>query len=306
MNKKVAMIGAGVVAGSVLLMSSVYAGIGSTPGYTTYKSALKNTVAVDNVTDKINLTVEDNGKVLFQVNSTIKSIENDRMGSAEFTLLSGETKQSIQVFSQDDKEIIKTSGSDVYQIVEMDADEKEQLKKHKEGFKKHDPAFAQEVENVIDALVGNLKNYVTLKEEGESKEVALQLTGTQIPAVVNTIGSLLIKAGSQDHDEELALNPEDTFGINVQSIEDSLPKLAEDIKIEAVSMDADVNAANLITSHNAEIQISGKDSQGANHEVVIKLSVDSSDFNNTTPDTIDLTGKKVENVKPFDKGWDRD
>lgn len=306
MNKKLAMIGAGVVAGSVLLMSSVYAGIGNTPGYNAYKSAIKNTVAVDNVTEKVNVSVEDNGKVLLQVNSTMKSGKEDQMGSAQFTLQSGKTEQSIQIFSQDDKKIIKSSNSDVYQIIETDSADLEKFNKHRDGMEQHDPAFAKEAENVIDTLVGNLKNYVTLKEDGAAKEIALHLEGSQIPAIVNTVGSLLIREGGRDHGEGIEHNPADTFGVNVQSIKDSLPKLAEDIKIETVSLDADVNAHNLITNHTAEIRISGKDIQGIDHQVVIKLSVDSSNFNNTTPDTVDLTGKKVENVKPLqEEGFKR-
>lgn len=298
MNKKLAMIGAGVVAGSVLLMSSVYAGIGTTAGYDTYKSAIKNTVAVDNVTKQLNLSIVDNGKVLVQVDSTIKSGVDDLGGSAEVTLQSGDTTQSIQIFSQNNQKIIKTSSSDVYQILKTDLEEQEKFRKGKEG-EQHDPAFAKEMENVVDTLVGNLKNYVTLKEDGASKQVGLQLTGSQIPALANTIGSLIIREGGRDHGEDMTLNPADTFGVNVQSIKDSLPKLAEDIKIESVSLDAEVNADNLITSQTAEIQISGKDSQGVKHQVVIELAVDSFDFNNTTPDTIDLTGKTVENVEPF-------
>lgn len=301
MNKKLTMIGAGVVAGSVLLMSSVYAGIGNAPGYDTYKSAIKNTVAVDNVTQKVNLTVEDNGKVLLQVDSTIKTGNDDVVGSAEVTLLSGETTQSIQIYNQDDKKIIKTSNSDVYQIVVEDAEEQAKFKKFRarNGEEQHDPAFAQEMENIVDTLVGNLKNYVTLNEDGANKEVGLHLKGNQIPALANTIGSLVIRAGGSHHGEEEVMQPEDTFGINLQSIQDKLPKLAEDIKIDAVSLDADVNSDNLITSQAAVIEISGKDIQSAEHQVVVKLTLDSSNFNSTTPDTIDLTGKKVENVMPL-------
>lgn len=302
MNKKLAMIGAGVVAGSVLLMSSVYAGVGSAPGYNAYKSAIKNTAKVDNVTDNIKLSVVDNGKVLIQVDSILKTGKDDSTDSAAITLLTGDTKQSIQIFNQEDQDIIKTSNSDVYKIISADPEELAEHKKAMEEHRfEHDPAFTQEVEKVIDALVGNLKDYVTLEEDGAAKEIGLHLEGSQIPAIVNTVSSILIRESGKDHGEQQPeLNPADTFGINVESIKDSLPKLAEDIKIESFSLDADVNADNLITNHTAEIQISGKDSQGTNHEVVVTLSVDSSDFNQTTPDTVDLTGKKVEHVEsPF-------
>lgn len=307
MNKKLAMIGVGVMAGSVLLMSSVYAGVGSTPGYTAYKSAIKNTATIENATLQARLSIEDNGKRLLQVDSTVKSGKDNVTSSAEFTLLSGNTEQNVQIFSQDDKKIIKTSGSDVYRIVEMDPEARERIEKYGDGMDQHDPAFTQEVENVIDTLVGNLKNNVTLKEEGSAKEIGLHLEGSQIPAIVNAVGSLLIRKGADDHAEDPELQAAHDFGVNMYSIKDSLPKLTDEIKIESVSLDADVNADNLITNHTAEIKVSGKDSQGLAHEVVIKLVVNATDFNNTTPNTVDLTGKKTENVESDceerSKGW---
>ncbi len=307
MNKKLAMIGAGVVAGSVLLMSSVYAGIGKAPGYEAFKSAVKNTAAVDNATKKVDVSIEDNGNVLFQVNAVVKTDRATQASSAEINLLSDNAEQSIQMFNQEGKNIIHANQSDVYQIVNADAVDQELNKQHSNRMEQHGPAFAEEAENVIDALVGNLKDYVTLKEDGASKEIGLQLTGSQIPAIVNTVGSLLIRESGRHHGEEPELNPADTFGVNVQSIKDSLPKLAEDIKIETVSLETDVNADNLITSYDAEIRISGKDDQGNDHAVVVKLNLGLTDFNSSTPDTVDLAGKQTINVESFQgkgfQGW---
>jgi hypothetical protein len=296
MKKKIAMIGAGVVAGSVLLMSSVYAGIGSTPGYDAYKSAIKNTAAVENATTQVNLSIEDNGTTLFAVHSTLKSGKDDHTGSAAITLRSGGTEQGIQIYSQDGKEIIKTSNSDVYRIVENEDEEQEWAKESRDRKKLHDPEFAKEAEKVIDSLVGNLKQAVALEEEGATKTVSLELKGNQIPAIVNTIGSLIIRESGRRHGEGIQPEPEEIFGVDLQRIEDSLPILTDDIKIEAVNLDADVNADNLITNQSAELRISGKDSEGAAHQVSVKLDLILSEFNRSVPDTVDLTGKQVENV----------
>lgn len=297
MNKKLAMIGTGVAVGSMLLISSVYAGVGDAPGYNAYKSAVKNTAAVDNVTQKVNVSVEDNGKLLFQVNSTLKADKTNQNGSASVTLTSGTTEQSIQFYKQDDKKIIKTSDSETYKILDLDH-EQGKFKEYRKHEVQHDPAFAQEVENVIDTLAGNLKNYVILQENGTSKDIQLHLSGSQIPAAVNAVGSLFIKESGRRHNEEMKFNPSDTLGVNVNNIKDSLPQLTSDIKIETVNLDASVNADNLITSQAAVIKITGKDSQGAEHQVNVKLGVGLSDFDSTTPDTVDLTGKQVETVKP--------
>jgi hypothetical protein len=297
MKKKLVMMGAGLAVGSMLLMTAVYAGIGETPGYDAYKSAIKQTAAVNNVTEKVKFSVEDNGKVLLQVDVSAKSNKEAKTGSADITLKSGTTEHAIQLFHQEDKAILKTDLSDTYQIVEPGKVNSERVRAHKAYTEHRDPAFAQELEKVLDSLVGNLKNDVTLNEVGTGKEVALHLEGTQIPAVVNTIGSLLIKASGFDHGEELQFNNDDTLGIRIDDMIKSLPKLTDDIAIDAVSLNAKVNADNLITNQIASIEISGKDSQGAAHEVTVKFEVSLSEFDHTTPDTIDLTGEKVETIK---------
>jgi hypothetical protein len=305
MNKKLAMIGVGVAVGSIMLISSVYAGIGDAPGYQAYKSAIKETATVDNVTHKVNVSVTDNGKSMLQVDSTLKADMDDQAGSAEVTLKSGGVEQSIQFYSQDDQQIMKTGDSDIYRIFETDNDHAD-FKKHGFDGGEPDEAFKQEVENVIDALVGNLKNYVTLEEAGTDKDISLHLSGSQISPVVNTIGSLLIREGGRHHEEQVKLDPSDTFGVNVSSIKDSMPKLTNDIKIESVQLDAKVNADNRITHQAAAIEITGKDSQGIDHEVIVKLSMGLSDFDSTVPDTVDLTGKQVEKVNIDEeghKGW---
>ncbi|TVY01237.1 hypothetical protein [Cohnella terricola] len=303
MNKKLAMIGAGVVAGSVLLVSSVYAGIGKAPGYEAFKSAVKNTVAIENVTHRASLSIVDNGKMLIEANSTMKTGDGSR-SSVDLTVQSGDEKQRIQVYGQEGTTVVKTSGSDVYRIIEKSG-EKRDWRESKEGFGQHDPAFAQEAEKVLDALVGNLKNEVILQDQGDGKEISLRLEGSRIPTLVNAIGSLLIRESGRDRGGLPASTPADTFGVDLLSLKDSLPKLAQDIRIEAVNLDADVNADNRFSKQEAEIRVSGKDAQGASHDVVVKLGAGFSDYGSTVADVVDLTGKKTETVKPLSEDFGR-
>jgi hypothetical protein len=298
MKKKLALMGLGVAVGSLLLISSAYAGIGDAPGYDAYKSAVKNTLSIQNVTRNISVSVEDNGAALLSLNSTIKSASGDKMGSANVDVKNGSTEQTIQLYNQDGKHIVKTSGSDVYQIIDA-KNGKAEFKKHLDQKEQLDPAMAQEMENIVDSLVGNLKNYVSLDEANGVKDIHFQLSGSQIPTVVNTIGSVIVKKGANE--KVHSLQPSETLGVNVATLKDSLPKITQDIKIESVTMNASIDADNHITNQVAQIQISGKDAGGTAHEVIVKVNMGLSDFNNTKPDTVDLSGKKVETVKPFDK-----
>jgi hypothetical protein len=183
----------------------------------------------------------------------------------------------------------------VYQVVNF-ADGNGDFAKHLEQGEKPDAAMKQEAENIVDSLVGNLKNYVTLDESNGTKDIHFALSGSQISPVVNTIGSAVIKQGTGE--QKRLPDPSKTLGVNIASIKDSLPKLTQDIKIESVTMNASVDADNHITNQVAQISISGKDAQGSAHAVVVKVNMGLSDFNNTTPDTVDLAGKKIENVQP--------
>ncbi|SDE51485.1 hypothetical protein SAMN02799630_05585 [Paenibacillus sp. UNCCL117] len=304
MNKKLAMMGVGVAVGSMLLLTSVYAGVGEAPGYEAYKSAFKQTAAIGNATRQVNVALTDNGQELLSVKSVIKTGGNDRTGSASLTVTDGSEAQTIRFYSQDGKRIVKTDNSDTYKILE--AGEANGRFKHarSDDKKAPDAQTVQEVEHLVDALVGNLKQAVTMTEgSGNTKELHFKLSGTQISPVVNTIGSLLIKHGaSGELGERPAPLPSDTLGIDVRSIHQSLPQLTGDIKMDAVEMNATVDSDNHITNQSALIQISGKDRSGTEHDVQLQVDITLSSLGSTTPDTVDLTGKQVETIKP-DEGW---
>ncbi|WNR43951.1 hypothetical protein [Paenibacillus roseipurpureus] len=308
MNKKLAMLGVGVAVGSMMLVTSVYAGVGDAPGYETFKSAVKQTAAVKNVTRQVNVSVQDNGASLLQVNTTIKNSGEEHAGSAELKVVSGTDVQTIQFYSQDGKQIVKTANSDVYKIL--------QTKESRAKFKKHDmsegganPQIASEVEHVVDALVGNLKNNITMVDApGDGKEIHFKLSGSQIPPVVKTVGSLVLKHGAANGKiQQPAANPASALGIDLNTLRNSFPQLASDISLDEVEVNANVDGDQHITSQMAQIHVSGKDTQGVEHDIVLRVGMTLSSLNATTPDTIDLNGKQVETVNLEElskqKGW---
>ncbi|SDN37875.1 hypothetical protein SAMN04487897_102701 [Paenibacillus sp. yr247] len=306
MNKKLAMMGLGVAVGSMMLVTSVYAGVGNAPGYETFKSAVKQTAAVDNVTRQVNVTLQDNGAQLLNVRSTIKSSGVNHAGSAEVTVRSAADEQTIHFYNQDGKHIVKTDDSDVYKLLEGEG-MPGKFNGHERLNHTPDPQVTSEVENVVDALVGNLKNYVTMDEAaGNVKEIHFKMSGSQISPVVNTIGSLVIKHGALQNSHRPLPTKADTLGVDVSTLKNSLPQLVSDIKMDEVEVNASVDADNHITNQTAQIHISGKDAQGTAHDVVLSVDMTLSSLNSTTPDTVDLTGKQLEIVK-FDekshKNW---
>jgi hypothetical protein len=283
-----------MVLGSALLVTSAYAGIGSAPGYDAYKSAVKTTLSAPSLTEQTAVTVTDNGATLLSVDSVSKTDKANRTASADIKVQGGSVNEDVSVYRQDGEQIVKTSSSDVYNVFGKSNGGKETARKaHAEHA---DAAMSAEMENVVDALVGNLKDYVSMNAQPDgSKSIDVQLTGSQIPAAANAVGSFLIKhAVNGEHPDKL---PNAPFVTELQQIRSSLPKLSQDVKVTEVDLNAVVDGQNHITKQTVNVTVSGKDAQGALHEVVVHADIGLSAFGSTTPDKVDLTGKQVQTVQ---------
>ncbi|WP_297420917.1 hypothetical protein [Clostridium sp.] len=287
MNKKI--IGLSIAIGSVMLFTTAFADTAGSSGYDAYKSAIKNTLSAKNLAESAVITVTDNGKVIANVNNTAKlSLENKTTSNVSTVKVGGQTK-TIESYKQDGKEIKKSSDSDIYNVLTKEED-KEKAASEPEG-KGINPAKIKDGEMLLDALVGNLQNYVSVVNQSDgTKDISAQLSDSQIPALENTVASLLVKRASGGEIEAGRKNdPEELKRIVLQS----MPQLVDNIRIDTLNLKAEVNKDNYIVSQVAEVTISGKDAIGTVHEITMNLNMNLSDFNTTTPDKIDLTGKQI-------------
>jgi hypothetical protein len=304
MKKKMVWMGLGGVVGSILLVSSVYAGVGDYAGYDAYKSALKHTSTAQSVTGAFHLSVADNDKSIVALKSTFKFDSVNDHSSGKVEVKSENSNQLFELYHQDDKEIIKRGDSEIYTI--LDTGEKNQMNR-KEWKHNANPEIANEAENVIDSLIGNLRNEVNLQTHADgSKQVNVELKGTQLPTIVNAITSILVKNGGQEMTKQ-AVQKDNLHGLLNTDFLNQLPKLVKDISIRSVSLTGDITAEDTLNHQNAQLTIYGKDASGVGHELSFKFDVALSDQNHTVPDTIDLTGKQVQtlNIEDF-KDMERD
>jgi hypothetical protein len=300
MNKKLALIGTGVTVGTFLLITSAYAGMAENSGYESYKTAIKTTVSAKSMTQAIAVTVQDNGKSLVGVNATVKRNKDSQAVSADVKIKGGDTEQTLNVYNAAGKTVLKTGDSEAYKVLEGKAGSA-----HRQGMGRPDKelggqedAFHKEAENLIDALVGNLKQYVTEAPAANgAKEIRISLSGSQIPTAVNALGSFLVKKASYDHIQggnDKALKA--PFGTDFSALKQAMPKLSQDVAITKVDLQATVDGSGYIANQKANLSIEGKDGSGVAHTVVVSIDLGLSGVNATTPDSIDLTGKTVEVV----------
>ncbi len=289
MNKKLTMMVLGVVVGTTMLCGSAFAGGSGSAGYDTYKSAIKQSLDAKNVTPQVEVAVTDNGSLVVDLDAALKV---DQVNRAMSGVITDKTSNlSVNVFKQADQAIFKTSDSEVYNVIKHgdNGDREQNGEKQRPEMKS---ARMQDAEKVIDALTGTLQNYVVLKENPDgTKDVSFTLTDSQIPAVVNAIVPLAVKdAGNEQGVERGMKSP---FG----DLEAKLPKLVDEIKLISIDMTAKIGIDNRVANQTLNITLSGKDADGKTHEVIVKITMAFTAYNNTSPDTVDLTGKQVQEVQ---------
>ncbi|MEN6460964.1 MAG: hypothetical protein ABFC94_06320 [Syntrophomonas sp.] len=292
MNKKLTMIALSIVVGGTLLCTTAWASLSGSTGYDVYKSAFKKTS--QSVSGTADIQVTDNGAAILKANDTAKvNLKNESM-STNLTITGGDKTATMDVYQQQDQTVVKNSDSDVYNVITHG-----EFEKHDHARIKDDPAhqaMAKDVENIVDLAMGNLKDYITLDENSDgTKTVSLKLAGSQITPLENAVAALFVKNGLREHE-----SADSAMAAANDIIQANLPKLVSDIQVTNVDIKAAINGQNQIDNQSVNLTVSGKDSAGKTHEVVVSLNLKLSDFNNTNPDTIDLTGKQVKNITPQD------
>ncbi|RKP56942.1 hypothetical protein D7Z26_02840 [Cohnella endophytica] len=311
-KKKWLMTGGAIGISSVVMLSTGLTALAGTSGYEDYKTALKTTKALNSVSVQAVATLRDNGIVLTEAQGNLKANLKTETKSGSFKVSNKGVEQSVELYSLTDGQAWKKGDADTY-FVKKDPLDKESDNSEES---KDSSWLDQQAETVIDALVGNLKDYVTVDTRSDgSKSISLSLDSVQIPAVVQALAPLAFKKlsdtnGHEGKDQkekqnpEKIADPEDMFGKSL--FDPANLVLTQEIHIRSISLNADVNAAGDIERQQASVVFTGKDASGAAHELNLNLDLHLSGFDQTTPDTIDLTGKKVQTIQDRHEGRHRD
>ncbi|MDD3365155.1 MAG: hypothetical protein PHZ03_09260 [Syntrophomonas sp.] len=294
MNKKITMIVLSLVVGITMLSATAFASITSSSGYEVYKAALKNLPQVGSMTTQATVSVSDNGNVILNADGTVKMDSTNRTMSSLSTINAGDKTQTNEVYCQKDQTIMKNSDSDVYNVMATKASQAP-FDKNLDKKTAHE-AVAKDVENIVDLLASNFDSNISLDNNADgTKVVSLSLADSQITPLENAVASLIVKNAAREG--ERGPKAGSAMG-NMDSIITSMPQLVDAISLNSVDMVANIDAQGQITKQTATLKITGNDATGQTHEVVINVDMNISGIGSTTPDTIDLTGKQVNNIQP--------
>ncbi len=281
-NKKMVM-GLSFCLGLVMFVTTAFADIASKTGYEQMKDSIKFTT--ENLSEKLQsfssqatITLKDNDNLITSITTTGK-YDNKIKASEEISSTEISNGEKRDHYSYRDKNgyISKNSFSDTYYVSEYQMQDDYRI--FPNPFKEE--RFS-DVEKIIDALVGNLKDYVMVNEKADgSKEFSGSLSEGQIPALVNAVSSFAFK--------QVAVTSR--YG-NTNEV--TIPQITSDLFIKNVKGKLLVNKDGIIESLFASGILSGKDKKGVYHDISLEVVTKISDINSTTVSKPNLEGKKIE------------
>ncbi len=265
--------------GILMIISAAFADSLNRPAYDQLKDAVKYTSGavgnrISSLTSELTVVLKDNGQTLLTQKQFSKlDLENDRKEDTGTLEVSGIIERSSYTYTDSESHIWYDSNSDVYYVNKYSSSIKNNTFR--------DPFVfdgADDVEKIVDALVGNLKNYlfVSTNDDG-TREFTGSLNDAQIPALINAVVSFASKQ----------------YFSNSYSVA-SLPKITSDVFIKTVNGKASVNEDGFITGFYLKGIMTGKDTNDIDHDVSVEILMKIDGINSTTVSKPDLSDKKVE------------
>jgi len=267
-NKKL-MMAISFTLGVALLVTTAFADIMSASGYDQLKQAIKYTSkscssTLESFTLQTSITVKSAETVLFTSIQTEK-YDNVLEASESKSTQSYCNGNTDKYESYNDKycHIRYNPWDDSYTVIEYDKEMETPL--FEDIFETDDTM--KDIEKIIDAGVGNLKDYVIVEDKADgSKEFSGSLDNAQIPALVNAILSFLFKRTIPD----IGATTEDIF-----------PNIQNDVYIKKITGKASVNTDGILERIYGSCIISGKDEDEKTHELTVEVLIRLYDINST-------------------------
>jgi len=276
-----------LMAGGVLSTSA----FASSSGYDLFKTSVKKTQTVNSFTADINASLSDNGKEIYQVSSVSQMDLKGDASSSSVNIQNGSVSKEVNVYSKDHQEIVKSNGDENYYVKQ--GRHKGNEENHKE--EKPSPQMQKDIENIFDALTKNYQDSITSQKLANGNtELQLNLSKDQIPAAGQAAVSFFLK--NMDHQGQ-AMEKANLGSLKLADLTPKLPQLQTNIMVSKVVLHGEVNADEYLVGQEADIYVTGQDTNGTSHDLVLHLNSKLDQLNNTNVKSVDLSGKKVVNVK---------
>lgn len=300
--KKKYLLPISILLGVLMIISAAFADSLNKPAYDQLKDAVKFTSSavgneITSYRADLMVVLKDNGEVIL-TQSSVNKLDIITNSSEETTSVetAGNVIRSSYNYRDKDGSIWYDSYNDIYYVNNYQSEYY-----YPNDYYYNDPfanEAASDVERIIDALVGNLKNYITVKTNDDgSKEFSGSLSDAQIPALINAVVSFAAKQYFSSRYSEPVYYSDVKGSTGSLSNKPNLPKITGDVFIKSVKGRADISHEGYINGVFLNGVLSGKDPDGINHDISVEILITVSDINETVITRPDLTGKKVEEVE---------
>ena len=274
-----------IAVGTMLFATTALAEVTSKSGYDQLKDGLKYTAdscasKLKNYTINYSVVIKDNGNII-GTHEGINKYDLSKNSMENKSTNSEENVKSADYYYADSTCFIdyNSSRQDIY--YESDYNNADR-KIFTDPFKENKAA---DMEKIADALIGNLRDYVVVKESPDgTRELSGSLSESQIPSLINAVTSYMVKNEFNGYRTA-------RVGVNNQS---TIPKITKDVFVKEVKGNMVLSKDGLIQSVFGTGVISGKDAQGTEHTLSLEILGKLTDINSTVVNKPDLTGKKVE------------
>ncbi|MCC2686646.1 MAG: hypothetical protein K0R75_3545, partial [Paenibacillaceae bacterium] len=239
--------------GACVFVSTALADMALGSGYDQLKASAKRTSqqleqGLNNYTLDLDFSLTDNGQTLLHSTSIQKIDNTNQMNENTSTDLNayGETTNHYS-YSDAERNIWKSNSEDKYYVTNYPSDmTREARKAYRDPFKEKGAA---EMEKIVDAVVGNLKDYVQAVDRPEGgKAFSGSLSAAQVPALINAVSSFGVKQMIGDQSR--------------MDRKSQLPDIDSDIFVKKVTGSANENGSGLLENVTGTAVLSGKEKNG--------------------------------------------
>lgn len=309
-NKKV-KLGILVLAAVILFTATAFASTPGNEGYEALKQIMmdqQELKAICNATIDGSFQVQDNGRIIAEAVGKVKGNHEAGEASGNVTVKLMDKEQELSFFrSNGASYLVDETNARYYQLVNTTGEFDRSQRKISRGDFAGSHHMGKAGEALLDYFVGDLKSQFSLSNNVDgTRSITLDLNGNEIPAPINLLVGAAVenKNGYSDKQYESRMDPAQKeqlieklpFLKEFTVTEKDMPRLKTDVKLEGIFVKLIVDETNKVKSFEVKIKITGKDANGAAHEIIFLGSASISDLNNTTVDSFNPDGKSIETL----------
>lgn len=274
-------IATGLAVAGVLTLTCV--AFATSNGYEAYKDALKNMHTVKSAQAQVVFKMSDNGKDIMSGNGVVKGDHDAQKASGQMAFETAVGDKVFEFYHDKTSATMHEKGSDVWKTGTASCDQSD---RHMDMTK--DPEQAKNMERFIDLMLTGVKDQVQMDADVNGGSIVkLDINEGNVPEIFNIMTSM---KGSRGHGNQHKMNgcPE------MKELSALAPELVSDVQLKELHLEAHLTADHMITEQKVDVTLSGKAADGTQHTRHIQATIDVSGINATTPDSVNLDGKKVE------------